>query len=133
MSGASDDDGHPFAIGLSTSDDNADDALSLVYNEDSNTYTYVHTDLPDSSIYVYGVDLGADLALTMTCLLLGWGITSTPQLPRHKLNSRRNPAWHGGVSLSYAVAEPAAGPAIQSATEDLLVAVLRPHISLMGQ
>ena len=83
----SDDDGHPFAIGLSTSDDDAADALSLVYDETSNTYTYDHTDLPDSGHLCIWCRFRRrpGRRWRMTCLLLGWGITSTPQLPRHQL------------------------------------------------
>ena len=34
LSGAVDEEGHPFAFGLSTADDDADDALTLVYDEE---------------------------------------------------------------------------------------------------
>ena len=120
LSGAVDAEGHPFAFGLSTSDDDdgADAALTLVYDEDTNTYTYEHTDLPETQIYVYGVDLGEpgdddDLLVAGMGNNINAAVSQAPTPTVEEIQLGM-----GGASLSYAAAEPAAGPAIQTATEE---------------
>ena len=102
--------------------------------KNSNTYTYDHTDLPETQIYVYGVDLGADPGDEDDLLVAGMGNNinaSISQAPTPTVEEIQ--PGMGGASLPLRLPEPAAAPVIQSATRSLLlVAVLETTYFLDG-